>query len=100
MFRNQINDIISFMNCIYNNPSRNSFTPISHPNFVAGLINFETEVNENNNNNTNIGNNNTNNSMVRSTNQHANHSETVSNRHSLTVANSSPNTASTNHATS
>ena len=100
MIRNQNNDILSFMNCIYNTPSRNSFTPISHQNVVAGFNNFETEVNENNNNNTNTRNKNTTNSVVRSTNQHVNLSETVSNRHSLTVASSYPNTTSTKRATS
>jgi len=98
MFRNQNNDILSFMNYIYNTPSRTSITPISHPNFVAGFSNFETEVNDNNNNNNNTRNNNTNNSVTSSTNPNLNHSETVSNRHCLTVDSNSPNTTSSKRA--
>ena len=95
----QNNDILSFMNCIYNTPSRTSITKISHPNFVADFSNFETDVNDNNSNNNNKRNNNTNNSMISSTNQNANHSETVTNHYSLTVDSSSPNTTSSNRVT-
>ena len=112
MFRNQNNDILSFMNCIYNNPSRVSVTPISHPNFVAGFSNFETEVNQNSNNNSNTRNNNTNNdtnhdsstvshhnhNCTSSSNTRNNNTNTDTNQDSLTVSHHNHNRTSSSHA--